>query len=319
MAMYLTNVNERDTVVFHAWQSLNRRTRMLLAFGLVITGVIVQVLTFALFPGIVLVAAGNILLLVKGYDNRVDAFTLDMDSKWTRVDRAKVAEVEELNRRMVNWDRSALDITNGMGFWVFALVVAVCAGLLLVGGASNSSPLVLLGVNAMALLIPHWVTGVRSILTTPGVVTKIRLFDNQLRLLQDRLADCAVEYYMLLGGDETRVPRDIKLRIKSKDQHPDFLGLYVQIATNTVNGTAYPYLYTVLVAKKGYGLKQVCWNYSEPHGVTKEYSIEGEVEVLVIRQTTTKTSGYHTDTHDARKVFREGLILAQGAAGGPRE
>jgi hypothetical protein len=42
-----------------------------------------------------------------------------------------------------------------------------------------------------------------------------------------------------------------------------------------------------------------------------EFRQEGEVEVLVVRQTTTRTSGYHTVNRAARALMAAGLRLAE--------
>jgi hypothetical protein len=52
-----------------------------------------------------------------------------------------------------------------------------------------------------------------------------------------------------------------------------------------------------------------------PEGMTSELKYQGEVEVLVIRQRTTKKSGYHTKPNKAVKIFLEGLRLAEQVAG----
>ena len=46
----------------------------------------------------------------------------------------------------------------------------------------------------------------------------------------------------------------------------------------------------------------------------KEFKEEGDVEVFVIRQHTTRTSGYHTKYKDVRRIFLEGLEVAEQAA-----
>jgi hypothetical protein len=111
---------------------------------------------------------------------------------------------------------------------------------------------------------------------------------------------------MLLKGKETKVPIDVKFCVKIQNQHPDFLGLYGQIVINV----GYPYFYVVLVTREGYGLQEMCESYTPPDNITKEYKVEEDVEVLVIRQTTTKTSGYQTGNTKIREIFLEGLKLA---------
>jgi len=128
------------------------------------------------------------------------------------------------------------------------------------------------------------------------------------------LAGHKVDYYMMLAGNEAKIPDDVKVRINVKNQNKDFLGLYGQIVTNQVSGTAYPYFYVVLVAKKGFGLQKAFQTYMPPKKTTKEFKIEDDVEVLVIRQTTTKTSGYHTKNKKMISILKAGVALADQVA-----
>jgi len=306
---------DRDTVVFMVAPGLGYTGRMVLGLGLAGIGLALQAWTLVYLPGIVLVLAGNLLLLVKGYDNRVKLGAFEADAAWTRVEAAKLAEVEALHKRMITWDRSALDITNGLGFFVLLLVVGAVIALEVMWENTGERAYALLAANAVVLLAPHWVCGVRRILTAPALISKIRFFGEVLDTCAADLKEWKIEYYMQLGGAGTKVPRDMKLRLMLPGQPETLLGVYGQISTNTVNGTSYPYFYTVLVARKGSGLQDRYGAYDPPAGMTKEYSVEGEVEVLVVRQTTTKTSGYHTTAEVGARIMREGLALGRQAAG----
>ena len=92
------------------------------------------------------------------------------------------------------------------------------------------------------------------------------------------------------------------------------MGLYGQVVTNDVNGTSYPYFYVVLVARKGFGLQPVFQAYRPPKKMTKEFKVEDDVEVFVIRQTTSKTSGYHTKNKKMTAILKAGIALADQVA-----
>jgi hypothetical protein len=174
-----------------------------------------------------------------------------------------------------------------------------------------------IAVDAFLLFFPHWVTGTRSIQTQPNLLLKSNLIERLLKHndIASRVQHHAVEYFMLLKGtDDRKLPEDLKLRINIHNQRPDFLGFYGQIVINRVGDKKYPYFYAVLVAKKGYGLKTTFTSYHPPSGIIKEFKVEGDVEVLVIRQKTTRTSGYHTKDRTMRRIFLEGLNMAEIAA-----
>jgi hypothetical protein len=61
-------------------------------------------------------------------------------------------------------------------------------------------------------------------------------------------------------------------------------------------------------------LRDAYSRHTTGHGFTKEFKYEGEVEVMVLRQETTKTSGYHTKPAVANEILNEGLDLAERVA-----
>jgi len=325
MANIFLSDQQQEVVVFQSWKTLPYPIRLAVSYGGILAGLVIQYLYYPthpnpLFPeewygvmvGLVLILIGNRFLFVRGFDNRVNFGAYSPASAWERVDRAKVREIEELIKQMKKWDRSWLDVSNRLGcFPVFAIL----AGVVLVGIyalAEENAVALILALDAAVLLVPHWFTGQRSIITQPNLVMKTKLIEKLLQDVDGLLDQHQTEYFMLLQGG--KVPEDVKFRVKLRGQHPDFLGFYGQIVTNDVSGTSYPYFYVVLVAKQGYGLQKHFNGYTPSKNITKEFKPQGDVEVFVIRQTTTKTSGYHTKDKDIRRIFLEGLEVAEKAA-----
>ena len=306
----LPKTEDRAVVVFHVLPSLEYGPRMAAAFGLIAAGFAVQLAMMAVLPGVFLIAAGNLLLLVRGYDNRVDFATFDPTAEWERVEMKRLDDLIALHRQMRRWDISALDITNILGAALFLLITATTTAVAIFA----RGPLQILVIDAMVLLLPHWLTGVRSILVQPKLMVRVNTFRDVLEESASRLADHEVNLLMLLSGSTTKIPDDVKVKIDIKDRHPDFLGLYGQVVLNEVQGRSYPYFYAVMVARRGYGLAQARDAYSPPSNVTTEHNFQDKVEVLVIRQTTTKTSGYHTELEDAVRILHDAVDVAEKAA-----
>jgi hypothetical protein len=311
-AMTLTRA-QHNLVVFLLWRALPYPVRMLLGFGGILGGLALQVAQLHLLPGCLLVLLGNALLLVRGYHNRVDAAAYDARAEWERVDAAQVQQIKTLHQRMKRWDRSATDISNILGGFMLALLAGAVV-LLLAGSDLPDMWKKIIGVNAAILLLPHWLTGTRRLLTQPSLLIKIAVYDAVLQGLQAALTPHAVEFYVLLKGKKTRMPQDVKFRVRLTHQKERFLGLYGQAAINTVQGHSYPYFYAVLVAKKNFGLDRLKQHGEPPRGMLREFSQEGDVEVLVVRQTTTKTSGYYTRDNVAQALMAEGLRMAEAVA-----
>jgi hypothetical protein len=305
--------NDRNIVVFLLWPSLAYGARMALSLGLIILGFALQILMLHLLPGIVIVLAGNLFLLVRGYDNRVQVGRFDPAAEWEEVAASRLDEIQELNQRIKKWDRSAFDISNGVGGCLFAVLGIGLFMLLSLGADPGKRPFLFCAVNAAVLLLPHWFSGIRTILTTPKLLVKIATIKAVLERAEEQLKGVTIRYYVQLKGKKTKLPADVKLRIDLPGKPPEFLGLYGQVVTNDVQGHSYPYFYTVLVARKGFGLKKLHRDYTPPDGIVAECSLQGDVEVFVIRQHTTKTSGYHTKVGRAVEILDQGLALSRAA------
>ncbi|MGK7393185.1 MAG: hypothetical protein ACNS62_01385 [Candidatus Cyclobacteriaceae bacterium M3_2C_046] len=306
----LVNKQQQGIVVFHIWRSLAYNHRVLISLILIFSGFGWQSISVSLWPGLILVFMGNLFLLVKGYNNMVDPGTFEAAAKWEKTDPGRMEELIKINQKIKKWDVSAFDITNPAGAFTFIGLIIILVILLIL--AANSNPaLGIIAADMAVLALPHWVTGARKILTTPKLINKIKIYKKLLPVFTDYLNDYEVEYLMLLRGQETKLPGDVKLKINLKDPPKGFLGIYCQLNMNTVNGTDYPYLYMVLVAKESYGLKNVFNQIQLPAQIIKEFNQEGEIDIIVMRQRTTKTSGYHTNARKMAQIFDSGLTVAE--------
>lgn len=317
MAKVFLDSAEQGIVVFKIWKSLAYKKRILLSSLLIIIGLIIQLMTKTLLPGVVMVFIGNLFLLPSGYDNRIKIGRYNPKAAWENVGKSKLDEFLKLDKQIAKWDRSSMDISNPLGFFTFLILAAVLVILFLIALFEEDTALKIISVNGAVLLIPFWVTGVRSKYRILKVVQKINLIVKLLSKEECRakLKSHDVDYYFLMGGkEEAKAPVDVKFRVNIENRHEDFLGLYGQIVLNYVQSTSYPYFYMVMVAKQGFGLEHFYKSYTPPHPVIKEYKVQSDVEVLVIRQRTTKTSGYNTKDKQVLKIFLEGIQLAEQAA-----
>jgi len=239
------------------------------------------------------------------------------EANWERVEMEKLAELRALDKKMRSWDRSILDVTNPLGA---VMLILLLGSLVLIFASSVGGEGVvvesvrILVLDAAVLFVPHWLTGVRSILRQPGLLVRIEAIESVLEPARLRLKDHQVTLLMLLGGGQVAMPEDVKFKVEIAGHDPDFLGLYGQVVINEVQGTSYPYFYVVLVARRGFGLRETFDRYVSTSRVTKEFKVEKEVEVMVLRQHTTKRSGYHTKPAVASRIFGEGLELAEHVA-----
>ncbi len=297
---------EHDAVVFWLWRGLAYRARMALGLGMMAAGLALQAAMAHWLPGCVLVALGNALLLVRGYHNRIDPAVYDARAEWERVESSRIEQIKTLHARMRQWDRSAFDISSPWGVCLLG-ALALLTWLIVAASALPGVWKQIIAINAVLLVLPHWITGTRRVLKQPALLIKIAAFEGVLPVVEGQ----TVEWYVLLKGAEARLPQDIKLRIRLPQQKDAFLGLYGQTAINNVQGHSYPYFYAVLVARKEFGLKKYAGQSKAGAHMLLEYSQQDDVEVLVIRQATKQSAGYYTHRKHASAIMAEGLRLAQ--------
>jgi hypothetical protein len=303
--MIFPNNQDRQVVVFLVGKSLAFNRRLAFGITLLLVGLSLQTITLQFLPGLPFLLFGTLLFLVRGYDNRVDFGKFEPDAQWERVALDKLEQLVEHDRRMARWDRSALDVTNGLG----ALVLLLLAVPLLLAAIQTQGPMQILLLDALVLLIPHWLTGTRSVMRRPTLMLKAGILRQLLDEAAPLLAPHTLELLLLLQGPR-KIPADVKLKVTLESQPPEFLGLYGQIVINRVQGKPYPYFYVVLVAKPNTGLRELGRHYRPSNPLILEFKTQSEVEVLVLRQQTTKTSGYHTKPATMRQILAEGLQLA---------
>jgi hypothetical protein len=198
MSTLLLSKQEQGVVIFHVWKSLTYQVRMLLSIFLIIVGFALQYFNLSAMPGIFFVFAGNLLLLVKGYDNRIKLATFKPESEWVKTDKEQLENIIEINKKARKWDISAFDITSGRGVLFFILSIIILFFILASDLFSNEQLSLILVANIAVLLYPHWFTGVKRITTTPMLVNKIRLFQNVLKNFEQSLADDKIDYLILI-------------------------------------------------------------------------------------------------------------------------
>ena len=99
------------------------------------------------------------------------------------------------------------------------LLIAACVGLIFLGKELHMHALEIIAIDAIILLIPHWVTGLRraSVVINLGFSKKIEVINNVIADCKEQLKDHEIEYYMLLSGkDDVKVPKDVKFKIDLK-------------------------------------------------------------------------------------------------------
>ncbi|HNW44185.1 MAG TPA: hypothetical protein PKI19_06750 [Elusimicrobiales bacterium] len=322
---------KRDAVAFVFFKALPYKARMALAALLLAGGVLAQLAGF-LLPGLVLVALGSALGVVQGYNAAPEFGT--GEGKWERVTPDEYRKIKEKAELLEKWDRDAFDITSGPGVALLAVVGVFCfIAYSVIDARIGTEAAVYFAADAAAVFLAQWLSGTRQYLKQDQLIIKIKLLESVMAALADPSAFQVFPMLLLKKTNDDRdVPTDARLMIKLPAAPAEFYGVQTQVSINSVKGTDFPYLYCVLLAKKGGGLLDGYETFSkdferEPGALSKlavflslpaaeeravfEPSSDKDVDVLVVRQFTTRTGGYHTDPAQAAGVVRTALGLAE--------
>lgn len=302
----------RDSVRFHFVKNLPYNTRIVLAVLLLITGFALQLYFMKALYGAPLLFIGICLVLVKGYDSRLRIKGFSQDINWKTVEIEKIREIEALRKKSKKWDRDALDISSWLGVLNLILVAGVAlVGAFFLGQLDNDWRVTtILAVDIGIIMIPLWFSGMRFILKQPNLAIKVRII-LQLHELFQELKKEGEEFRPALmlsrGKDDKTIPNDARFSVALPDSPEGFYGLQAQINLNVVQGTSFPYFYCVLAAKRGFGLSRYRNKIELERNVICEYQEDTRAEVLVIRQYTTKKSGYHTKDRQCAAILEIAL------------
>lgn len=284
--------------------------RMVLILAFFCVGIFVE-LFFNFWMGCLLLGTGTALSLIKGYHPKP---RLQGREKWNQVTPDEFQKVLNKQKQINRWDIDFFDSSNwlGLGSMIFLIILGILCfftGEMI----ANEALRLYIPFNCGVLLLPHWLFGSREYLKKDQLMIKIKFLQkilNKLKTPDD------VQTLPMMSTRKTQqdqdVPMDVRLMIRALAGPPTFLGLQVQISINTVQGHAYPYLYCVLIAKPESDLfKETIIKKFHHKKIILEKNNSHDVDVLVIRQLTSKTSGYHTNPRAALRVIDASLDLLE--------
>lgn len=296
--------------------------RWILAGALFLGGIgLLCVLPLTLAPlGVALIIGGHLALWVRGLTNAPGGATPYHEEIWAPVEEDWLEGVDALERRAERWDTTPFDLTNAAGFlalWImavlsFGLAVMVTAFAGFDGGWR-------MGLGSASLLLPLWLNGIRTTWNPSELRKKGEALAVALEAFEtDGGTDFdPVPMLALREGDRGKYPVDAKLMLRpATDDGSDFLGVQVQVAMNSVQGTDYPYLYAVVLGK---GSFRVPTSEKRPPAPTEgrklvfETGSDGDVSFLVIRQHADRSGGWHTEEDVIRRLVLHALAVARVA------
>jgi len=315
-AMGFPPPEKRDAVRFVFAKEMPYQTRITLAGVLAVVGLALQAAFMNFIFGLPFIVIAVSLVLIQGFDSRPKLKHFDLDPTWVNVDLIKVIELEELRKKNLSWDSDGFEASNPKGFWMLVLCCMIGVGVSVILGrlAHSVDVMAILIVDFALIVFPLWLSGMKFILNQPKLNIKVKIVLMLAKAFENaRLEGEEFRPGMQMSRDtegET-VPRDLRFTVSFPTKPEGFFGLQGQINLNDVQGTQYPYAYCVIAAEPGFGLQKFTGGMVLPSGIICEFQDDGKAEVLVIRQKTTKTSGYHTDDRRCVQIMLETLRIGR--------
>ncbi|MHC4547788.1 MAG: hypothetical protein ACYTEZ_03340 [Planctomycetota bacterium] len=305
---------EREPALqFSLLRRMRYRTRLVVVGLFALAGLALQIAFLSFWAGFPCLLAAVICSWVAGFDNKLDKRSFHHDVAWETAPFDRLATIRKLDRAGRRWDTSALDVTNLLGGLIFGLLLV--GALLLATAVSHyvsERAGIIVGGDAVLLLLSQWFSGMRARFRQADLMVKV---DHVLEVMEplrrevEGHGELRVQLLMR-GKDDQRVPGDLKLSVQVPEAPAHFLGVQAQIVLNRVQGTPYPYFYAVVLAREGHGLFEDVAKVALPRKVILETQSQKDVDVAILRQRTTRTSGYHTRAPVSRRILRTALEIA---------
>ena len=305
----LPDRERRHLLQFYFVPKLGYLTRWVIGGGLIAAGLAIQALSpgaeslRVIAVGGVIMLLGNLLLLARGYDTT--PADLDETGEWEKTTRDRFFATRDMERKMhAAGMRPLRTITCFTGFLLSPDTRSAWAAIRVhfharepIGSTSAWAPV--FAMDAIVLILPHWYTGTRRGWRPIALRQQIDALEPVLEVL-DGYKEPPCQSPMSIRDErqgDQRTPTAARVFVRFPEGPQDFLGVQFQVTLNDVQGSKYPYLYAIVVAKKKLNLekgplKKFRKKIKSPLMV--ESGEESDVNVLVIRQETTADSGYHT-------------------------
>jgi hypothetical protein len=295
-------VKERKTYL--VLDKISFRLRAIVSALLIATGFILQLSTRNILVGIPFMVLCLVLNLIKNVTvKKVTPGQL----KWQEVTPEKVEQVLVHCRRIKKFRSQNLGCFIGLIIVIFILGSFLFS---LFNELSIPFPFIAAVVNTAIIFSGLVLSGRKSAWMPYALDIKAEIVKRIIDLpeIRDDPSLQVVPYLEIGEAQDGSFPNDARVLIRFREAPEDFIGLQGQISINTVKSKRYPYFYMVLLARPAFGLfKKFEKLKLSLDSVTVEQKRAGDVDVIVIRQHTTKTSGYYTNQKTQDYILQNGI------------
>lgn len=298
--------SHKTYVVFDA---ISPGARTAASVFLIAVGYLFQLVSRNILLGLPFIVVCGVLNLIKSINIKQ---TVAQKYDWQEVTMEKIDQVLEQCRRIKRFN------TSEAGCLIAAFVIFIFGIVFIVPFVHFiryiTFPVAATIINAVILFCGLAFSGRRHAWTPIGLDIKAaivkRLTKHSLVTRDPQVK--AIPYLEIGQGKDGAVPNDARFMVRFTNAPEAFIGLQGQISINAVKGRSYPYFYVVIIAKPDFDL----YGKFSTNSVDKcvvERKKTSEVDVIVIRQKTTKTSGYYTNEQMQEYIMSHALRLAKAA------
>jgi len=295
------------------FDQISPRLRNILTVLLIFIGYLFQITSRNILAGLPFIFFCVILNLIKNFSlKRIHPLKIE----WKEVTPERIEQVYKHCQRLKkiqggNWGCVIFFIAI---FFIifFVLPLLEFLGRAFIKNSEGSFPIIALIIDSLIIFSGIMFSGRSSVWIPNNLDVKMPIIKRVLDH-PEFIKDPAIKIIPYLEIGETKegsFPNDTRILIRFKDAPEDFIGLQFQISINDVQGRKYPYCYSVIIAKKSFNLFQKFKPVSLQR-LTIERETSEDVDVMIIRQTTTKNSGYHTNESTQDYILANSINIAK--------
>lgn len=294
---------------YYILDKISPKLRNLLTVLLFFTGFALQLSTRNILVGLPFFIFCLILNLIRNFSIKP---IRPIKLEWKEVTPEKIELVYKHCQRLVKIRGGAM----GCVILFFVVFFLIFFGIPLISFLAEvikeSFPIVALIVDSLILFGGIWLSGRSSVWIPNNLDVKMPIIKRILNhAVFSKDPNIKIIPYLEIGNTKDgQFPNDTRILIKFKDAPQDFIGLQFQISINEVQGKKYPYCYCVIIARPAFKLFEK-FKPVEFNRITIETEKSDEADVIVIRQTTTKNSGYHTNESAQDYILNSGIEVVK--------
>jgi len=239
-------------------------------------------------------------------------FVSDSKKKW---ENTTMEEFRAALKKVKKIDSFGSKKGSGYSFFFIGIIIFIII-------ESNGAPAIIsfLILDAIAILGVIIASGNRYIWSPEGLKQKLSILLNIYNIVMKNYKDIynVLPQFLIEEKEKKYVPHDAKLMLSPKENVKDFLGIQFSVSINNVQSKQYPYLYSVIIAKKDFRLLTKFEKIRSLEGIRdlegflifEPKSQSDGIEIIVIRKNTALNKGYYTNKKDQKRIINSTIKIS---------